>query len=120
MTIHLSKEVENAIKAAVRSGRYASADEMIARLVQDEARRREEPKQPRTSRKETNRARTVTRAAEPDKPKMVEELHRRWMASGLITQLPDPAQDVNDDDPEDQPVVIKGEPLSETILRQRR
>ena len=50
----------------------------------------------------------------------VEELHRRWMASGLITQLPDPAQDVNDDDPEDQPVVIKGEPLSETILRERR
>jgi Arc/MetJ-type ribon-helix-helix transcriptional regulator len=118
MTIHLSKEVENAIKAAVRSGRYASADEMIASLVQEEARRRQEPKQPRTPRKQTNRVRT--RAAEPEKPKMVEELHRRWMVSGLITQLPDPAQDVNDDDPEDQPVVIKGEPLSETILRERR
>ena len=118
MTIHLSKEVENAIKAAVRSGRYASADEMIARLVREEARRSQQPKQPRTSRKETNRARSG--AAAPKKPNMVEELHRRWMASGLITQLPDPALDVNDDDPEDQPVVIKGEPLSETILRERR
>ena len=42
------------------------------------------------------------------------------MASGLITQLPDPAQDVDDDDPQDQPLVIKGEPLSRTILRERR
>ena len=42
------------------------------------------------------------------------------MASGLITRLPDPALDIDDDDPEDQPVTIKGEPLSETIIRERR
>jgi hypothetical protein len=42
------------------------------------------------------------------------------LASGLITSLPDPFQDLDDDDPEDQPVSIKGEPLSETIIRERR
>ena len=42
------------------------------------------------------------------------------LASGLITTLPDPSQDIDDDDPDDQPVIIKGEPLSETIIRERR
>ena len=42
------------------------------------------------------------------------------MESGLILSLPDPALDIDDDDPEDAPVGIKGEPLSETILRERR
>ena len=41
------------------------------------------------------------------------------MAAGLITRLPDPSLDI-DDDPDDQPVTIKGEPLSETIIRERR
>jgi len=45
---------------------------------------------------------------------------RRLLASGRITRLPDPAQDLDDDDPDDQPVPIKGEPLSETIIRARR
>lgn len=39
MTIHTSKDVENAINAAVRSGQFASADEMVDKLVRDYARR---------------------------------------------------------------------------------
>ena len=57
---------------------------------------------------------------EPKKPLTIEELHQQMMADGLITQLPNPAEDIDDDDPEDQPIVIKGEPLSETIIRERR
>jgi hypothetical protein len=34
-------------------------------------------------------------------------------------RLPNPAEDL-DDDPEDEPIVIEGEPLSETIIRERR
>ena len=41
------------------------------------------------------------------------------MASSLITRLLDSAQDI-EDDPDDQLVVIKGAPLSETILRDRQ
>jgi len=39
MTIHVSKDVESYINAAVQSGRFESADEMIARLIQEDARR---------------------------------------------------------------------------------
>jgi hypothetical protein len=38
-------------------------------------------------------------------------------ARGLIT-LPDTAADF--DDPDDEPIAIKGEPLSETVIRERR
>jgi len=37
---------------------------------------------------------------------------------GLMTQLPDKAADF--DDPDDQLIDIKGEPLSETVIRERR
>jgi hypothetical protein len=54
------------------------------------------------------------------KPLTRDEFNRRLMAAGLITRLPDPALDIDDDDPEDQPIAIEGEPLSETIIRERR
>ena len=59
-------------------------------------------------------------AQAPNKPISIDELHRKMMARGLITRLPDPSLDIDDDDPDDQPVTIKGEPLSETIIRERR
>ena len=51
------------------------------------------------------------------KPLTIEELHQHMIARGLITQLPNPAEDIDDDD---VPIVIEGEPLSETIIRERR
>ncbi len=61
------------------------------------------------------------RASSPrKKPLTRDEFNRRLMAAGLITSLPDPSLDIDDDDPDDQPVTIKGEPLSETIIRERR
>jgi Arc/MetJ-type ribon-helix-helix transcriptional regulator len=35
MTINVSKDVESSINAAVQSGQFASADEMIAKLVRE-------------------------------------------------------------------------------------
>jgi hypothetical protein len=32
------------------------------------------------------------------------EIHEQMLASGLISQLPDPTQDIDDDDPDDLPV----------------
>jgi hypothetical protein len=46
--------------------------------------------------------------------------HRKMMARGLITLLPAPSLDSDDDDPDNQPVPIKREPLSETVIRERR
>ena len=54
------------------------------------------------------------RAKEPLTP---DELNQQLIASGFIAQLPNPAEDIDDDD---SPIVIKGEPLSETIIRERR
>ena len=59
-------------------------------------------------------------AQAPNAPPSIEELHRKMMARGLITRLPDPSLDIDDDDPDDRPVPIKGEPLSKTIIRERR
>ncbi len=49
-----------------------------------------------------------------------DEFHRRLFAEGRLPSLPDPALDIDDDDPDDQPIAIEGEPLSETIIRERR
>ena len=76
------------------------------------------PKPTGTSDKPANCVKAAPQKAK--KPLSIDELHRQMMTSGLITRLPDPTLDIDDDDPEDQPVTIKGEPLSETIIRERR
>jgi hypothetical protein len=74
----------------------------------------------------TPAARTPAKAAKrgkaaPPKKKMTEaEFDQHLLKIGLISSLPDPTADIDDDDPDDQPVTIKGEPLSETIIRERR
>ncbi len=35
MTVHLSKDIEDSIIAAVQSGQFESADEMVSKLVQE-------------------------------------------------------------------------------------
>src|SRR5690242_3749925 len=60
------------------------------------------------------------KAAAPKQPLTRDEFHRRLLAEGRLASLPDPALDLDDDDPDDQPIAIEGEPLSETILRERR
>jgi Arc/MetJ-type ribon-helix-helix transcriptional regulator len=98
MTIHLPKELETSVLSLVQGGRFASVDDAMAEA-----------------------ARLLLRQQQPAKKPMTEqELHQYMMSVGLITQLPDPAQDLDDDDPEDEPVTIEGEPLSETIIRERR
>jgi hypothetical protein len=65
-------------------------------------------------------AKRAAPAAPRKKPLTRDELNQHLMSAGLITRLPDPSLDIDDDDPDDQPVTIKGQPLSETIIRERR
>jgi Arc/MetJ-type ribon-helix-helix transcriptional regulator len=115
MTIHLSRELERFVHDAVRAGLYAREDDVISdaltRLKQAM------PEAAQTPAKRAKRAKAKA-SPPPKKPLTIEELHRQMMAEGLITQLPDTAADF--DDPDDQPITIKGEPLSETIIRERR
>jgi len=116
MTIHLSKELEQFVNNAVSSGLYAREDDVI----RDALNRLRQATPAVATRARKNAKRTKTAPPQAKKPLTLEEIHRQMLASGLLTSLPDPALDIDDDDPDDQPVPIKGEPLSETILRERR
>ena len=117
MTIHLSKDLEQFVHDAVRAGLYAREDDVIrdalTRLRQATPAAAVTP-----PRKKAKRTKATPPPAK--KPLSIEEIHQQMLASGLLASLPDPALDIDDDDPDDQPVPIKGEPLSETILRERR
>jgi len=47
-----------------------------------------------------------------------DEFHRHLIETGLMRQLRDTAADYDETD--DEPIPIKGEPLSETVIRERR
>ena len=46
------------------------------------------------------------------------QFDQHLLAIGLMSQLPETDSDF--DDPDDEPITIKGEPLSKTIIRERR
>jgi hypothetical protein len=86
--------------------------------LDSELSRPEQPKKPpaRTSSKGAKRAKTASPPAK--KPMTKDEFHRHLIEIGLMSKLPDTAADF--DDPDDEPIAIKGEPLSETVIRERR
>jgi hypothetical protein len=90
----------------------------VRQLRQQLDRQLDQPKEPAAppSAKATKRP----KAATPKKKMTEAEFDQHLLKIGLISSLPDPALDIDDDDPDDQPVTIKGEPLSETIIRERR
>ena len=59
-----------------------------------------------------------TKAAPPKKKMTEAEFDQHLLEIGLMSQLPD--TDADFDDPDDVPVDIKGEPLSDTVIRERR
>jgi hypothetical protein len=101
------------------NGIEALPPEQLRQLRQRIDRKLAEPSKPLVS-PSAKKARLPKAAAAKKKPLTRDEFNRRLMAAGLITRLPNPALDIDDDDPEDQPIAIEGEPLSETIIRERR
>ena len=89
------------------------------RLLRQQLDRQEAPPKKRPA-PATGKAAKRTKSTQSKKPLTEAEFKRHLLNIGLITSLPDPALDIDDDDPDDQPVPIKGEPLSETIIRERR
>src|SRR3954453_18084410 len=113
MTIHLSKDLEQFVHDAVRAGLYAREDDVIRDALTRLKQSLPETTQPPG--KSVGRGKPVQAK---DKPLTEAEVLQQMLNSGLITQLPDPAPDF--DDPDDQPITIEGEPLSETVIRERR
>jgi Arc/MetJ-type ribon-helix-helix transcriptional regulator len=112
MNINLPKDVENSIEAAVHGGHFASADDAVTaawRVFE----------QTKLGKRPTGKKARPAKPTPPEKkPITEEEFLKHLVAIGLVTQLPNPAEDIDDDD--DPPIVIEGEPLSETIIRERR
>jgi hypothetical protein len=118
MTIQLPPDVENSLIAKVHSGLFPSLDAAMTKAAYLLLEQIEQapPAKPKSKQKAKQ-----AKLAKPGQPRLtLAELHQEMLASGLITQLPNPAEDIDDDDPDDQPIAIEGEPLSETIIRERR
>jgi putative addiction module CopG family antidote len=98
MTIHLPEDLERYIHSQVQCGRFTSPDEAIAEAVQ--------------------RLRLAEPESAASRPMTEDEFKRHLLASGLMTSLPTPADPATR--PPLSPVAIEGEPLSETIIRERR
>jgi Arc/MetJ-type ribon-helix-helix transcriptional regulator len=114
MTIHLSKDQERFVHDAVRAGLYTNEDAVVSDAL--DRLRQTLPKPARAPGKEAKNTKGT-----PQKPKkqLTEaEFDQHLLAIGLMSQLPD--TDADFDDPDDEPVPIKGEPLSETVIRERR
>jgi Arc/MetJ-type ribon-helix-helix transcriptional regulator len=109
MNIHLPEDLEQIVHDAVRTGHYARPEDVIRDALV------------RLKQALPERAEATARGAEPareGKPLTKEEFHRQLVEIGLMSQLPDTAADF--EDPEDQLIDIEGEPLSETVIRERR
>ena len=100
MTIQLPEDLEHYVQNQVQTGRFASADEAIATAVRLLRQRTDEP-------------------AAPGKPLSEDEWQQRLMEVGLLTNIP-PTRTGSAARREFQPVRIKGEPLSETVIHERR
>ena len=114
MTIDLPPELEKSLIAKVHSGLFPSLDAAMTKAAHLLLEQIEQtpPAKPKA------KAKPAKSAKRGQKPLTLEELHQKLLAEGRISRLPDTAADF--DDPDDQPVTIKGEPLSETIIRERR
>jgi putative addiction module CopG family antidote len=100
MTVHLPEELERYVMSEVQKGRFASADEAVSEAVRLLRRRLQE------------------QIAPPQQ--LTEEEFEQWLVkTGVLA----PRQTASADDSSQrraEPIPITGEPLSETILRERR
>jgi putative addiction module CopG family antidote len=99
MTIHLPEDLERFVQSQVQAGRFASPDEAISEAV-------------RLLRQRSQQTQRLTRALTD------EEWERRLVDAGLLGSVP--ARRTAPTRREFQAIKIEGEPLSETVIRERR
>jgi hypothetical protein len=98
MTIHLPPELERYVHDQVLAGLYPSEDDVIRDALEQLRRHAPTP---------------------PPGPRMTEaEFKQHLLKSGRVSSLPTPADPASR--PVFQPIPLEGEPLSETIIRERR
>jgi putative addiction module CopG family antidote len=101
MTVHLPEDLERYVRSQVQSGYFASEDEAIAEAVR--------------LLRQLNPAPMLPRAG----PLSEEELDRQLLQSGFLGSVP--SRTAGSSTRRDfQPIPVAGEPLSETVIRERR
>jgi Arc/MetJ-type ribon-helix-helix transcriptional regulator len=98
MTVHLPQDLENSIRDAIHDGRYFSVDDAITQAVRLLLHQQSTPVR---------------------KPLTVPELEQKLIESGFLASVP-PPHDPGAPVWSFEPVEIEGEPLSETVIRERR
>ena len=111
MTIHLPPDLETNILAAVHNGRYASLDDAMTEAARLLIRQmtKEEP------------APTIAASPTDLTPDELADqaLQRRLLEAGLVSEIKPPPRFLPVRE-RFTPVPIIGEPLSETVIRERR
>ena len=102
--------------AAVHSGHFASIDEAMDKAARLVLRDMEQTKlRPVRTGRTTKRAKPTQQKM---KPLTRAEFDQHLLELGLMSHIPN--TDADFDDPDDEPIAIRGEPLSETVIRERR
>lgn len=101
MTIHLPEDLERYVRSQVQSGCFASEDEAITEAVR------------------LLRQLRPARAPAPPKALSEEELDQRLLQAGFLGSLP-PRPTTTTTRRDFQPIAIQGEPVSETVIGERR
>jgi putative addiction module CopG family antidote len=107
MTIHLPEHLERYVHDQVQAGRYSTENEVISDAL--ERHRQAEPTPAQTIR-------------QPDMtPEEIadQELQRRLLNVGIISEIKPPITDLTPYRNR-RAVPIQGEPISETVIRERR
>jgi len=113
MTIDLPENLESSILEAVHSGQFPSVDAAMA----EAARLLLEQIKLNPARHTGNAA--ASHPAQPEGEPSSQELQRRLFEAGILSEIKPPITDLTPYQNR-QAVPIQGEPLSETILRERR
>jgi putative addiction module CopG family antidote len=100
MTIHLPEDLERYVQSEVQSGHFASEQDAIAEAVRLLRQRKQQ-------------------IAGEAVPITEEQLEQQLMHAGLLGSIPS-RPSATTVQREFQPVSIEGEPLSETVIRERR
>jgi Arc/MetJ-type ribon-helix-helix transcriptional regulator len=132
ITIHLPSDLEDSIRAELASGHFASEDELVVAAVRDYLRQRSYEQTERSADCSTPGMTQPGGVETPgdndnnDDPlgykeneRNRQELQHRLFAAGLISEIKPPITDLTPWQNR-RAIPIQGEPISETVIRERR
>lgn len=107
MTIHLPEHLERYVPDQVQAGRYTTEEELISDAL-------EQHRQAKSASEKNTSSPDLTPEDIAD-----QELQRRLLAAGIISEIKPPITDFT---PylNRRAISIQGEPISETVIRERR